>query len=91
MVATTAQPNISTHGPQRGSRLTVAGWQTLLLSVMGLLVLAGALTGAVLLHIALHGLLGLPYLIAAVISVVAAAVVIIAMYFLGRVSRSPTV
>ena len=49
MVATTAQSNISTHRPQLGSRLTVAGWQTLVLSVMGLLVLAGAITGAVLL------------------------------------------
>ena len=49
MVATTAQSNISTHRPQLGSRLTVAGWQTLVLSVMGLLVLAGAVTGTVLL------------------------------------------
>jgi signal transduction histidine kinase len=49
MAATTAQPNISAHRPKLGSRLTVAGWQTLVLSVMGLLVLAGAVTGAVLL------------------------------------------
>ena len=33
-----------------GSRLTVAGWQALVLSVMGVLVLAGATTCAGLLH-----------------------------------------
>jgi signal transduction histidine kinase len=45
----TGQENVPTHHPQLGSRLTVAGWQTLVLSVMGLVVLAGAATGAVLL------------------------------------------
>jgi signal transduction histidine kinase len=48
-MASTGQPDTSTHGTQLGSRLTVAGWQAVVLSVMGLLVLAGALTGAVLL------------------------------------------
>ena len=37
------------HGPQLGSRLTVAGWQNVVLSVMGTVVLAGAAAGAVLL------------------------------------------
>ena len=36
--------------PRRGRRLTVLGWQNLVLSVMGVLVLAGAITGAVLLN-----------------------------------------
>jgi signal transduction histidine kinase len=49
-IGPTGQANIPTHSPQLGSRLTVAGWQTLVLSVMGLMVLAGAATGAVLLH-----------------------------------------
>jgi signal transduction histidine kinase len=48
-MGSTGQPDTSTHGTQLGSRLTVAGWQAVVLSVMGLLVLAGALTGAVLL------------------------------------------
>jgi signal transduction histidine kinase len=38
------------HGPQLGSRLTVAGWQAVVLSVMGTVVLAGAAAGAVLLN-----------------------------------------
>jgi len=42
------------------------------------------LTGAVLLHIVLHGLVGMSYLVAALIAVVAAAIVIIATYLLGR-------
>jgi hypothetical protein len=42
------------------------------------------LTGAALLHVALHGLVGLPYLVAGLISAVAAAVLIVAMYVLGR-------
>ena len=36
--------------PGRGRRLTVQGWQYLVLSVMGVLVLAGAVAGAVLLN-----------------------------------------
>jgi signal transduction histidine kinase len=36
--------------PRRGRQLTVQGWQNLVLAVMGLLVLAGAITGAVLLN-----------------------------------------
>ncbi|MGO9031627.1 sensor histidine kinase [Mycobacterium sp.] len=46
----TGQVNFPTHRPQLGSRLTVAGWQTLVLSVIGLVVLAGAATDAVLLN-----------------------------------------
>ena len=46
----TGQENIPPHRPQLGSRLTVAGWQTLVLSVIGLVVLAGAATDAVLLN-----------------------------------------
>jgi signal transduction histidine kinase len=38
-----------TSGPRRGSPLTVQGWQTLVLSIMGVLVLTGAIAGAVLL------------------------------------------
>lgn len=37
-------------GERRGSRLTVQGWQNLVLSVMGVIVLAGAITGWLLLH-----------------------------------------
>jgi signal transduction histidine kinase len=44
----TGQANTPTDGPQLGSRLTVAGWQTVVLSVMGTVVLAGAATGAAL-------------------------------------------
>ena len=36
--------------PQHGSQLTVQGWQNLVLAVMGVLVLAGAVAGAVLLN-----------------------------------------
>ena len=36
--------------PERGFQLTVQGWQNLVLGIMGVLVLAGALTGAVLLN-----------------------------------------
>jgi cytochrome b6 len=46
------------------------------------------LTGAALLHITLHGLLGFSYLLAALISVIAAGVVIIATFFLSRINRS---
>jgi signal transduction histidine kinase len=49
-IGPTGRANIPTHGPQLGSRLTVAGWQTLVLSVMGMAVLAGAVIGAVLLN-----------------------------------------
>ena len=49
-IGPTGQPNIPTHRQQLGSRLTVAGWQYLVLSVMGLVVLAGAATSAVLLE-----------------------------------------
>jgi signal transduction histidine kinase len=49
-IGPTGLANIPTHQPQLGSRLTVAGWQTLVLSVMGLVVLAGAAIGAVLLN-----------------------------------------
>jgi signal transduction histidine kinase len=46
----TGQADIPAHSPQLGSRLTVAGWQTLVLSVMATAVLAGAATTAALLH-----------------------------------------
>jgi signal transduction histidine kinase len=49
-MGSTAQADTPTHGPQLGSRLTVAGWQAVVLSVMGTVVLAGAAAGAVLLH-----------------------------------------
>ena len=42
------------------------------------------LTGAALLHVALHGLLGISYLIAGAVSAVTAFIVIVAMFFLGR-------
>ena len=45
----TGQADTTTEGPQLGSRLTVAGWQTVVLSVMGMVVLAGTAAGAVLL------------------------------------------
>ncbi|OBJ48804.1 histidine kinase [Mycobacterium sp. 1423905.2] len=38
------------HAPLRGAQLTVRGWQALVLSVMGVVVLAGAVAGALLLH-----------------------------------------
>jgi signal transduction histidine kinase len=49
-IGRTGQANIPTHSPQLGSRLTVAGWQSLVLSVMAVAVLAGAATAAVLLN-----------------------------------------
>ena len=49
-IGPTAQANTHAHAPQLGSRLTVAGWQAVVLSVMGTVVLAGAAAGAVLLH-----------------------------------------
>lgn len=42
------------------------------------------LTGAALLHVALHGLLGLSYLLAGLISVVAAIIAILTLYFARR-------
>jgi signal transduction histidine kinase len=45
----TGQADTTTDGRQLGSRLTVAGWQAVVLSVMGTVVLAGAAAGAVLL------------------------------------------
>ena len=45
------------------------------------------LTGATLLHVALHGLLGFSYLLAGSVSAGAAAVVIVATYLLGRGNR----
>jgi signal transduction histidine kinase len=45
----TGQADTPKDGPQLGSRLTVAGWQAVVLSVMGTVVLAGAAAGAVLL------------------------------------------
>jgi signal transduction histidine kinase len=45
----TGQADTPNDGPQLGSRLTVAGWQAVVLSVMGTVVLAGAAAGAVLL------------------------------------------
>jgi signal transduction histidine kinase len=48
-IGPTAQAKIPAHAPQLGSRLTVAGWQNLVLAVMGMAVLAGAAIGAVLL------------------------------------------
>jgi len=42
------------------------------------------LTGAALLHVALHGLLGISYLIAGTVSALAAFIVIVAMFFIGR-------
>ncbi len=49
-IGPTGRATTPTHGPQLGSRLTVAGWQTLMLSVIGMAVLAGAATGAMLLN-----------------------------------------
>jgi signal transduction histidine kinase len=49
-IGPTGQANIPTHASQLGSRLTVAGWQILVLSVMGMAVLAGAAVGAALLN-----------------------------------------
>lgn len=46
------------------------------------------LTAAALLHVMLHGLFGFSYLSAGTISVVAATAAILAMYLLGRASRS---
>jgi signal transduction histidine kinase len=46
----TVQANTPSHGAQLVSRLTVAGWQTLVLSVMGMALLAGALIGAALMN-----------------------------------------
>ena len=46
------------------------------------------LTGAALLHIALHGLLGLSYLTAGLISIIAAVVVIVVTFFLARTGRN---
>lgn len=46
------------------------------------------LSGAALLHVVLHGLLGVSYLIAGVISAGAAFIFIVALYFLGRANRS---
>ena len=45
----TRQADTTSDGRQLGSRLTVAGWQAVVLSVMGTVVLAGAAAGAVLL------------------------------------------
>jgi signal transduction histidine kinase len=44
------QPSTPADGSRLGSRLTVAGWLTLVLSVIGVTALAGAATGAVLLR-----------------------------------------
>jgi signal transduction histidine kinase len=49
-IVPTGQANIPTHASQLGSRLTVAGWQILVLSVMGMAVLAGVAVGALLLN-----------------------------------------
>jgi quinol-cytochrome oxidoreductase complex cytochrome b subunit len=46
------------------------------------------LTGAALLHITLHGVLGFSYLVAGLISVIAAMIIILATFFLGRTKRS---
>ena len=46
------------------------------------------LTGAALLHITLHGLLGFSYLAAGVISLTAAVIIILATFFLGRSNRN---
>ena len=48
----TATPpeSIETAAPRRGSPLTVAGWQTLVLSTMGVLVLAAGVAGGLLLN-----------------------------------------
>jgi CHASE3 domain sensor protein len=47
---TLASPAVNeTSTPREGSSLTVQGWQTLVLSIVGVLVLAGAITGALLL------------------------------------------
>lgn len=48
MTTTTNAPEASE--PRRSAPLTVAGWQTLVLSVMGVLVLAGAIGGTLLLN-----------------------------------------
>ena len=44
------QANTPSQGARLVSRLTVAGWQTLVLSVMGMALLAGALIGAALMN-----------------------------------------
>jgi CHASE3 domain sensor protein len=41
---------VSSQTPRRGSQLTVQGWQNLVVSVMGVVVLAGAVAGAALLN-----------------------------------------
>jgi cytochrome b6 len=46
------------------------------------------LSGAALLHVVLHGFLGVSYLIAGAISAGAAFIFIVALYFLGRANRS---
>jgi signal transduction histidine kinase len=49
--ATTHQaPTHHSHAPQRASPLTVQGWQTLVLAIMGVLVLGAAIAGALLLN-----------------------------------------
>lgn len=48
-VESEGKAQVSTGGRHLGSRLTVAGWQNLVLSVMGLLVLVGAIIAAELL------------------------------------------
>jgi signal transduction histidine kinase len=49
-MGSTGQADTPLQGPQLGSRLTAAGWQNVVLLVMGTVVLAGATAGAVLLH-----------------------------------------
>ena len=49
-VGSRGQLSTPADGPPLGSRLTVAGWQTLVLSVIGVTALAGAATGAILLR-----------------------------------------
>jgi signal transduction histidine kinase len=49
-IGSRGQPNTITDGTPLRSRLTVAGWQTLVLLIIGITALAGAATGAVLLH-----------------------------------------
>lgn len=51
-MTTGSTPDIEAGGPaaRSGSPLSVAGWQTLVLSIMGVLVLAGAIVGALLLN-----------------------------------------
>jgi hypothetical protein len=74
----------------------VCAWWTLAAGVVVIIVRAWRfdhrwflLTGAALLHVALHGLFGMSYLLAGFISGGLAAIAIVAVFLLGRLSRGP--